>query len=181
MRRVLYFFRIVWVLLFMVSQVHAATRGSPVEKASDVAINHAITKTYATNKQLSSLNIQVSVQNGVVTLTGYVKDKQAFVDALRYAMATKGVKSVNADNLDIKRVNTSFKDAYITAKIEAAVLKAKVFDDESIPLVGINATTSDGVVTLSGGLKHEKSIGAIIKRANEVHGVKKIISQLKVN
>lgn len=94
---------------------------------------------------------------------------------------TKGVKEVDTDELIIKQVNTAFTDAYITTKVEAAVLKAKVFDDESIPLVGINATTTNGTVTLSGHLKQEKAISAIIKRVAAVRGVKKIISNLEVD
>ena len=98
----------------------------------------------------------------------------------RLAKDTKGVKSVETDDLEIKRVNTALTDAYITAKIETAVLKAKVLDDESIPLVGINATTVNGVVTMTGEVKATKSIDAILKRANAVHGVKKIISNLRI-
>src|SRR5690606_22118150 len=98
-------------------------------------------------------------------------DKKAFVNALRLAKSTKGVKRVEADDLIIKDINTAFTDAYITAKVEAAVLKAKVLDDESIPLVGINASTSNGIVTLSGDLKTKKAIEAIIKRVYGVHGV----------
>jgi hyperosmotically inducible protein len=71
-------------------------------------------------------------------------------------------------------------DAYITAKVETAVLKAKILDDESIPIVGINATTKNGVVTLTGVVKHNASIVAIVKRVSHIRGVKKIISKLQV-
>jgi hyperosmotically inducible protein len=71
-------------------------------------------------------------------------------------------------------------DAYITAKVETAVLKAKILDDESIPIVGINATTKNGVVTLTGVVKNTPSIVAIVKRVSHIRGVKKIISKLQV-
>lgn len=71
-------------------------------------------------------------------------------------------------------------DAYITAKVETAVLKAKILDDESIPIVGINAVTKDGIVTLTGTVKKESSIIAIVKHVSRIKGVKKIISKLKV-
>jgi hyperosmotically inducible periplasmic protein len=103
------------------------------------------------------------------------------VKALTLAKKTKGVKAVETDNLIIKQVNMGITDAYITAKVEAAILKAKVFDDESIPLVGINASTSNGTVTLTGKVKQDKSIVSIIKRVNAIDGVKKIISNLQVN
>jgi len=87
---------------------------------------------------------------------------------------------VESDELEIKAVNTALADAYITAKVEAAVLKAKVLDDESIPLVGINASTTNGIVTLSGNVKHTKSVAVILKRVNAIQGVKQIISNLQV-
>lgn len=148
---------------------------------SDSVITTKITAKFAQNKNLNPLKLSVSTLDGVVTLSGHVKDRQAFVDALRIAKSTKGVKSVDADELQIKLVNTALTDTYITAKVEAAVLKAKVLDDESIPLVGINAKTSNGVVTLTGDLPNDDAISAILKRVNAVRGVKKIVSKLQVN
>lgn len=150
------------------------------QNLSDTIITTKITTQFTKNARLNPLKISISTQQGTVTLAGYVKDREAFVTALRLAKSTKGVLAVNATNLDIKRVNTAFTDAYITTKVEAAILEAKVFDDESIPLVGINATTVNGMVTLTGEVKQNKSITAILKRANAVRGVKKIISNLHV-
>jgi transcriptional regulator of aromatic amino acid metabolism len=59
------------------------------------------------------------------------------------------------------------------------VLEAKVLDDESIPLVGINAKTVNGVVTLSGDVKNRSSLTAILRRVSAIKGVKKIISDLQ--
>ena len=147
---------------------------------SDSVITAKITTKFTKNKNLNPLTLHISTEDGVVTLKGNVKDNQAFVDALRLAKSTKGVTAVDVDNLEIKQVNTPFTDVYITAKVEAAVLKAKVLDDESIPLVGINATTTNGVVTLSGSVKNSRVIGAILKRAYAVKGVKKIILNLQI-
>ena len=129
---------------------------------------------------MNPLKISIDTREGNVVLSGYVKDKQALIDALRIAKTTRGVKSVQAHDLDIKKVNTSFTDAIITTRVETAVLVAKVLDDESIPLVGINAKTINGVVTLSGKVKSGQSIAFIIKRVNAVRGVNKIITYLEV-
>lgn len=167
--------------VFFISQLHAADLKNIEQELSDSVITTKITAKYTKNKNLNPLKILVSTDDGVVKLTGHVKDKQAFVDALRLAHKTKGVKSVDTDNLIIKPVNTGLTDAYITAKVETAVLKAKVLDDESIPLAGINAKTNNGTVTLSGNVKSNASIIAILKRVNAINGVKKIISYLQVN
>ncbi|MDP1603700.1 MAG: BON domain-containing protein [Legionella sp.] len=169
------------LLITVVGFAHADNNFQEIEQTlGDSVITTKITAKFTKNRDINPLKIHITTKNGIVTLSGHVRDNQAFVDALRLAKSTKGVKSVDVDELFVKQVNTAFTDTYITAKVEAAVLKAKVFDDESIPLVGINATTVNGTVTLSGGVKQDKSIFAIIKRVNEVRGVKKIISRLQV-
>ena len=173
-----FFFAILFV--FCLGVAHAADLKIIEEKLSDSVITTKITTKFTKDKHVNPLKISVTTKHGVVTLRGNVKDKEAFVSALRLTKATKGVLSVDAEELEIKQVNTTFTDAYITAKVEAAVLKAKVLDDESIPLVGINATTTNGIVTLSGELKHSKSIPPLLKRALAVRGVKQVISNLRV-
>lgn len=169
------------VVLFAASNVHAKDIKAVEKDLSDTLITTKITTKYTENTELNPLKIYVTTEKGVVTLSGHVKDKHALVEALRLAKKTNGVKAVNAEDLEVKQVNTGITDAYITAKVEAAVLKAKVLDDESIPLVGINASTDNGVVTLSGDVKSEQSLKPLIKRVSSVHGVKKVISHLKVN
>lgn len=169
------------LLITLVGLAHAESNFEEIEQTiQDSVITTKINAQFAKNHILNPLKIHVTTNNGIVTLQGNIKNKESFVNALRLTKAIKGVKAVETDDLVIKQVNTSFTDAYITAKVEAAVLKAKVFDDESIPIVGINATTSNGTVTLSGEVKKNKSVGAIIRRVNNVDGVKKIISHLKV-
>lgn len=172
------------LLALSVCELHAADRNDlkTIEQdISDAVITAKITASFTRNTLLNPLKIKVSTENGIVTISGHVKNKKAFIEALRIASNTKGVKTVETENLDIKKVNTAFTDAYITAKVEAAILKAKVLDDESIPLVGINATTNNGVVKLTGTVKSDKSIAAILKRVSAVKGVKKIISRLTLD
>lgn len=167
--------------IFTVSSISAADIKTLENEFSDAIITAKITSKYTENKQLNPLKINVSTENGTVTLTGYVKDKAALMEALRLAKATQGVKEIKAENLNIKRVNTSITDAYITTKVEGAILKAKVLDDDSIPLVGIKATTSNGVVTLSGDVRRGESIAPLLKRVLAVKGVKKVVSLLHVS
>lgn len=163
------------------SFVHAQTNLKQFEqKFCDSLITTKITAKYTKDRDLNPLKISVSTKKGMVTLKGFVKDKQAFINALKLAKATNGVKIVNADDLLIRKVNTALTDAYITAKVEAAILKAKVFDDDSIPIVGVNASTCNGTVTLSGKMKHKRSVAFVLKRVNKVRGVKKVISKLEV-
>lgn len=147
---------------------------------SDSVITTTITAKYTKSRVLNPLKIHVSTSQGVVKLSGDVRSKESFVEALRLAVNTRGVKQVDTDELEIAKVNSGFTDAYITARVETAVLKAKVFDDESIPLVGVNAHTNNGQVTLSGKLPNEKALSSILKRINKIGGVKKIISNIVI-
>lgn len=172
--------KLLLILAFFISPLHAQGIQKLEQDLSDVLITTKITAQYTESTSLNPLKISVDTNKGIVRLSGFVKDKQAFVDALRIAKNTNGVKNVLTKDLYIKKVNTAFTDAFITARVETAVLKAKVLDDESIPLVGINASTSNGVVTLSGQVSSSQSIASIIKRVNAIRGVKKIITFLKV-
>lgn len=175
-----FYFLFASFLVLAAGPLHAADLQHIEQQISDSLITTKITAQYTESKNLNPLKISVSTDKGSVKLSGHVKNKEAFIEALRLAVSTKGVTCVDTEDLQIKRVNTLFTDAYITAKAEAAVLKAKVLDDDSIPLVGINASTTNGVVTLSGDIKHHSSITAIIKRVSALHGVKKVITHLKV-
>jgi len=167
-------------LFLFIGQLQAADLKGIEQELSDSVITTKITAKYTKNSKLNPLKIMVTTEEGIVNLSGYVVDKQAFVEAVRLATVTKGVKSVVADNLEIKSVNTAFTDAYITAKVETAVLKAKILDDESIPLAGISAKTVNGRVTLQGNVKNNATIIAIVKRVNAIKGVKIIISELQI-
>lgn len=170
------------LLIFIVGIAHAETKLEEIEQTlGDSLITAKITAKFAKNPELNPLKLSVSTKDGCVTLSGHVNNRKAFVNALRIAKNTTGVKAVTIEHLLVKPVNTALTDAYITAKAEAAILKAKVFDDESIPLVGINVTTTNGTVTLTGQVKKDSSAIAIIKEVNAVKGIKKIISHLEIS
>lgn len=168
------------LLSFCLTLPAAANFTETKQKINDYFITSIIKGKITKNKNLNPLNISVTTDNGIVHLTGRVNDKQSFVDTLRIATSTKGVKGIDASDLEIKQVNSAFTDAYITTKIEAAILEAKVVTDDTIPLVGINASTDNGVVTISGTVQSSKSIVTILNRIKNIKGVKKVISNLEI-
>ncbi len=64
------------------------------ESVEDAAITTKIKADYATDKQVSALNIHVDTNHGVVTLTGNAKSKAESDKAASIAKAVKGVASV---------------------------------------------------------------------------------------
>ena len=97
-------------------------KSSPQSKQqlADAAITAIVKAKFAENKLLNPLKIQISTVKAVVALSGNVKNKETFVEALRVTKAIKGVKAVATDDLIIRKINTIFTDAYITAKIGRA-------------------------------------------------------------
>lgn len=140
----------------------------------------AMSKRLENAPNISMTTLELSFEHGSVICKGSVNDKYGFAELLRVAYSTPGVQKVNIDALQIKPQNSAIKDTYITAKAETAVLKAKLLDDESIPLVGINAQTRNGVVTVSGTVSSNKAAIAIVKRITAIKGVKTVVSKLDV-
>ncbi len=173
----------IWVGIFfawiMQIGMAAADLQGMKQNVSDVVITTKIDAKLAKWAKINPFKLTVSTKKGIVTLKGYVPDKKRFSDVLHLVKSTKGVKAVRIEGVKIQAVNMSITDAYITAKVETAILKAKVLDDESIPLVGISAHTVNGVVTLSGYVKQKKSIRQIVKRVYAVRGVRLVIVDLK--
>lgn len=169
-----------WMMIISMNYGYAADLKKIEEEITDSVITTKITAKFTKNTELNPFKISISTDNGRVRLTGFVNNKAAFNEALRLAKSTKGVKTVDTHHLEVKPVNTAFTDTYITTKVEATLLKAKVLDDESIPFVNINVSTKNGVVTLSGTVKHRNSISILNKRILAVRGVKKVNSKLTV-
>jgi hyperosmotically inducible protein len=166
--------------VFIVGAPHATHIKHLENELSDSMITTKITSKLTESKNLNPLKITVSTDHHIVTLSGHVKNRAAMREALHLAKTTQGVQAVHAKDLHIKRINTSIADAYITTKVEGAILKAKILDDESIPLVGIKASTNNGVVTLSGEVKNSHSIAPLLKRIVAVKGVTQVVSHLHV-
>lgn len=171
------------LILFLLIQFNSAfaQEYKDIEQdISDSVITAKITAKITSRYNLNPLKISVSTNKGVVTLKGNVEKAEAFFDVVKLTKETKGVKEVDTEDLEIGHMNTAFTDAYITAKVQTQILKSKLLDDDTIPLVGINATTSNGVVTLTGSVKNQESMLILLKRISEINGVKQVVSNLIV-
>jgi len=139
------------------------------------------------NKDTSGLNIDVDVENGVANLKGTVASQAEKDLAVKLAQNTSGVKKVNSSlkvssKNDKGQVNKTFENAketvsdfWITTKAEALLLY-----DKNTDFLDIDASTENGVVTLTGSVtSKEKKDYAVSLVENMVH-VKKVIDRLKV-
>jgi hyperosmotically inducible protein len=151
---------------------------SPVE--GDATITANLKDQIAADKALSNLNVNISVSNGVVTISGAV-DSDSQADALvTLAESTQGVKDVDAPKLTVKSSKQPFTDTLITSKIKGIFIKEKLFSKEDIAAVKIHVETRNGVVYLTGTADNTVQADNAVKLAGSVTGVTKVKSTVKV-
>ena len=121
-------------LLFVVSTTSCNS------KTSDADVKTAVDKAIAANATVST-----SVNDGVVTLSGEVKDEATKTTAETAARGVNGVKSVT-NNLSVTPPPAT---VVITADDP---LKASV-DNTIKAYPGVSASIQDGIVTLTGEIK----------------------------
>jgi osmotically-inducible protein OsmY len=138
-------------------------------KTSDADVKTSVDNAIAANSNLSGTYTEV--KDGVVTLTGQVKDESAKASAETTAKGVKGVKSVN-NNLTVAPPPAA--PVEITADDP---LKASV-DNTVRSYPGVSASVKDGVITLTGQIKRA-DLQNLMKSLNALKP-KKIENQLTI-
>ncbi len=154
----------------------------PVEN-SDGWISMQVKYSLLYNRNVSGMNTQVFVTDGIVMLRG-VAESQAQKDlAGEYAKDIKGVKDVKNEMTIAKVSNKSeqtmsekIDDASITAQVKMALLS-----HHSTSAFKTGVETNNGVVTLSGKATSGAGKDMATKVANDVNGVTKVINNMTID
>jgi hyperosmotically inducible protein len=154
---------------------------------SDVGITTMVKAKMETDETVRAAKIEVTTQNGVVTLTGNIDSEEAKEKALSLAKQTKGVVEVK-DMIAVKRasgggdapepgrtVGVSIDDADTTLRV-----KNRLLEDPLVHGLKIDVDTRDGVVYLTGSVGSEPEKEQAIKLARETKGVKDVQANLTV-
>lgn len=131
----------------------AAAEEHPVK---DAVIKSKIVGRYAMNPNVSAMNLDVKVEDGVAYLSGTAKSSTERDLAVEIARGTEGVVAVKSeisvpgrsgksDTKPRRTVGETIDDATLTAKV-----KGKLIANENTPASRINVTTKNSVVTLTG-------------------------------
>ncbi len=173
-------------------------------RSSDSQIAESIKQNFKADEKLSGADIDVDVDNGVVTLNGKVIGTAEANRAVAIAQSVPGVVRVDSKvevdrtitNKDIKdtvehneeavkeqqeknepkrSLGTVIDDATITAAV-----KIKFAKDDLVRAYKINVDTKDGMVTLTGTVKSEAEANRAIALAESEEGVKRVSSVLQV-
>lgn len=132
------------------------------------------------NKALSNSkfkDVQVSVENGMVQLTGTVDVFDAKKQATNRVQRVKGVKAVENE---IEVAGPMLPDAELQQK----VLKAVQFDRAgwwSAPFNAISVSVRDGVVTLGGHAFGPVDADTAVATASNIKGVQDVINDIQID
>ena len=166
------------------SEMSAAAAGQTVD---DAAITTKVKAALLIDAKTKSTAIHVETQQGVVTLTGQVRDIGARREAVHVVQGVSGVRRVD-DQLTLDSsvgVSASEKvahaadkagdivaDSLITAKVKAALLAAP-----DLKAMSINVSTRKGVVVLAGLLPTQQQLDEAVTATGRVEGVKGVNTQ----
>lgn len=159
-------------LLAVSGPVLQATASPPPQAITDDGIRLAVTEALQQARGVGAQGVEVTADQGVVTLTGNVGNLLARDRAVRIAEATRGVRSV-IDRLAIDAPNRSDED------IRKDILLA-LMNDPATEHYEVTVTVKDAVATLSGtvGSWAESQLAARIARG--VVGTKAVQDHIKV-
>jgi len=147
--------------------------GTELSANSDARINEKVEVALALHRSLGESQIEVSVENGVVTLRGIVSDQAKKDLATSFGEDVEGVKIVNNEMMVSSTWKASYNkdwiyidDASITAQVGYVLLSQR-----STGFLRARVETSNGVVTLHGKVKNpsERTLATLL--ANDIYGV----------
>lgn len=151
---------IVWSLSLAVLLVACAPKDADIEK--EIAA-----------KMTNMPGMQVSVNNGVATISGVCKDASCKESCENIAKGVKGVKSV-VNNCEI----ASEPVAVVPVEISSDAALTSSATNLVKSYAGVTASVLDGVITLKGDIKRDELPG-LIQSMQELHP-KKVENQLTI-
>lgn len=141
---------------------------------SDEQVTESVQKALSANTSLSP--VSVSVEKGVVTLTGEVENDELRAQAESSVAGIKGVKSV-VNSVTVKPKGPSPEEVKKAA--DDALLSKVNANFATYKVQGVTATVADSIVTLTGTVKRSQ-LQNVMKAAME-SGAAKVENKLKIN
>ena len=126
----------------------------------------------------STTRISVVVHDGVVTLSGAVKDAATRERKVNLVRGMRGVKAVN-DGLHVGRVGPSAAQTVGDAALVAAV-EAELAAQAGINVTAINVSANAGSVTLSGHASTAAIKSTLVDAARHAPGARNVVDRIAV-
>jgi hyperosmotically inducible protein len=163
----------------------AAQPSSESAHIEDLEIRVAILEALAHSRELGGKNIDVKVDNRVVTLSGSVETPAQRNGAEQIARAVDGVSSV-INNLTVTNPQAATEpptsaatpvdsNTDLSKRVEFELYRTNAFNTQTMQI-----RAEDGVVKLSGTVRSRAEQLLAERVAQGVPGVKKVVNELKV-
>lgn len=142
------------------------------DQPDDSQLAGVISDLITINPSIPEKQIQIVVEEGVVTLSGSVESHYERVLARKYIESLKGVRKV-IDNISISKNVTDFaiRNTFVAAMERRAAINEK----------NIQVTVAKGVVYLNGAVRNLIEKESVIETAWSVPGVQFVIDKLSIN
>ncbi|MCH1516914.1 MAG: BON domain-containing protein [Alphaproteobacteria bacterium] len=158
----------------------AAVAASTTEKGlstsvSDSVIQAKLSDSFIQTSQSLFLNVETSVNNGSVLLTGKLKTRDEKITATRLSWEIKGVREViNEIQLSgTGSLKSSAKDLAASAQLRAALIR-----DPEISSLNFSIDVVNGIVYLSGVAETEQERERVVAHAQELRFAKQVVSYI---
>ncbi|GAB0058944.1 hypothetical protein SIID45300_03304 [Candidatus Magnetaquicoccaceae bacterium FCR-1] len=152
-------------------------RRSPEGAIEDNVLAMKLRSYYMRSDKVSAANINVSVYQGAVLLTGTAASQAEIDSAISIAKATRGVVKVHSE---LKVQHATFgeltKDAWYTNEV-----KIRLLADEQVRGLDIHVETTKAVVYLTGTAQSVSERNRAVEVARQVGGVKEVVSYIEID
>ena len=118
-------------------------------------------------------DIAVSCRDGWVALRGTVSTPRQRSTAQEIARSVRGVRGVESE------LHVDLRDRWLDDELRGVALQALIADDR-VPIERVDATVSDGWLTLKGEVESQSDSDAAFAAVRELPGVGGITNEIKV-
>jgi len=156
--------------------IAAAQERSMGDAVDDLTTQVAIEAKYVREDTSLFANVDTTVIEGRVLLTGLVKTPEDRIEAARLAWQAPGVNEV-INEIEVTDRSTLWafpKDAWISTR-----LRAKLIGDGDVYDINYDIETVNGTVYLLGIARDEKEHNRVLQHARNIGGVKKVVTHVR--
>jgi osmotically-inducible protein OsmY len=163
----------VFASLLLVGLLSAGALAQTVSSARyDSAIQKKVSQQLQDRKEFR--NVQASVEDGIVTLTGSVDLYQQKLDAARKVRKSDNVQGIR----NLIAVSSNVPDAQLAAQLQRKLYYDRIGYDNRFNYVAVSV--EDGVATLSGATRTDIGRDSAMSIASTMPGVKDVVNNIRV-
>lgn len=145
---------------------------------NDTIIHAAITESMFKKDVNKFIGIKISVDDGIVLLTGKVDTPEVRVEATRIAWEPRGVAEV-VNEIQVSE-KTSIKD--IAKDLTASTtIKGKLVADKNIKSMNFNIDVVNGIAYLSGIARTKKEMNLVLAYTKETRYVNQLVNYIQLS